>query len=410
MPVMWKFSTPAQRLHAVVGVLRNLLLAQEILLDAVGHGVLRGVSSIATRASLERRRAGARPSTNHCSPRNTARIDLPQVRMRAVDSMISRLRRVRRYLSPCAHHLAADECDLRLQRQLLRAHVVAGEQRHAPEHAAVVADELVVVLVGALVARIEAEARDLVQAHRADEVLAHARGAATGHAAAALDAAVEQVDFLGEIGLHALLDPRQVDLGLLQVHPRLEPLAHRAHPVAGIDRQVADQLEHRQRRQRDVRPDVLGEGSTGKVGATVDHHPAAAADARAADKVELQRRVELLPDLVQRDEERHALRLLELEGLHVRHAGRVGRVVAHDAQLDLLTGHRLALGCAHRIPAWMGCVTSGPHSPSRTNTDSGASSAGEGWAGGKRSSILSFLPRSGSGSRCWYGIRACCSS
>jgi hypothetical protein len=40
----------------------------------------------------------------------------------------------------------------------------------------------------------------------------------------------------------------------------------------------------------------------------VDHHAAAAADAGAADEVELQRRVELLADLVQRDEERHALR------------------------------------------------------------------------------------------------------
>ena len=106
------------------------------------------------------------------------------------------------------HHLAAHEGDLRRQRQVLRADVVAGEQRHAAEHAVVVADHLVVVVVGARVARVEAEARDLVQADRADEVLAHARGAAGGDAAAALDAAVELVDLVGQLGLHRLLDAR----------------------------------------------------------------------------------------------------------------------------------------------------------------------------------------------------------
>ena len=55
-------------------------------------------------------------------------------------------------------------------------------------------------------------------------------------------------------------------------------------------------------------------------GPAVDHHRAAAADARAADEVELQRRILLLADLVQRDEQRHAIGFLELVRLHARHA------------------------------------------------------------------------------------------
>src|SRR6516162_1492993 len=110
------------------------------------------------------------------------------------------------------YHLAPNERDLRLERQVLRADVVAGKQRHAAKHAVVVADELVVVVVGARVARIEAEARDLGDADRADEIRSHARGAAGGHTATALDAAVELVQLLGEIGIHRLLDAREVDV------------------------------------------------------------------------------------------------------------------------------------------------------------------------------------------------------
>ena len=74
------------------------------------------------------------------------------------------------------------------------------------------------------------------------------------------------------------------------------------------------------------------------VGPAVDHHRAAAADAGAADEVELQRRVLLLADLVQRDEQRHAVGFLELVGLHVRHAAGLLRVVAQHADLQLRRG------------------------------------------------------------------------
>src|SRR5512134_835422 len=267
-------------------------------------------------------------------------------------------------------HLAADESDLGLQRQVLRADVVAGEQRHAAEDAAVVADHLVVVVVRALVARIEAEARDLVDPYRADEVLAHARGAAAGNAAAALDAAVEEIDLLGVLGLHALLDPLDVDLGRLHVHPSVQPLAHRAHPLAGVHGKIGDQLEDRQRRERERLGQVLGLGAAGEPRPAVDHHRAAPADAGATDEVELQGGVLLLADLVERDEERHAIRLLELVGLHARLGARLLRVEPQAADLEvavLAVGHDAALFAA------------------------GSS---------KRSSMRSLRPRKRGGSRC----------
>jgi len=134
---------------------------------------------------------------------------------------------------------------------------VAAEQGHAAEHAVVVADQLVVVVVAAGVARIEREARDLVETHGAHEVLAHARRTAGRDAAAALDAAVELVDPVGKLGIHRRLDAAQVRVLLERVHPGLEPLAHAAHPLAGIHRQVGDQLERGQRRERDVLRQVL---------------------------------------------------------------------------------------------------------------------------------------------------------
>ena len=79
---------------------------------------------------------------------------------------------------------------------------------------------VVEVLVAARVARVEPEARDLVQADGADEVLAHARRAAGRHAAAALDAAVELVDLLGQFGLHARFEARQVGARLPAAAPR----------------------------------------------------------------------------------------------------------------------------------------------------------------------------------------------
>ena len=76
--------------------------------------------------------------------------------------------RLRAPLLPAhACHLAAHEGDLGRQRQLLGADVMTGQQRHAAEHALVVADQLVKIVIGARVARVEPEPRDLVQTDRA---------------------------------------------------------------------------------------------------------------------------------------------------------------------------------------------------------------------------------------------------
>src|SRR5437016_641602 len=84
-------------------------------------------------------------------------------------------------------HFPPEKCDLRRQRQVLRADVVAREQRHTAEDAVVIADQLEIVLIAAPVARVDTEAGDLIEPHGTDEILPHTRGAATGDAAAALE-------------------------------------------------------------------------------------------------------------------------------------------------------------------------------------------------------------------------------
>src|SRR6185503_13266113 len=98
--------------------------------------------------------------------------------------------------------LSPEKGDLRCQRQVLRTHVVATEQRHAAEDAVVITNELEIVLICAAVARVETEAGDLIESRRADKILTHAYCAATRDAAAALDAAVELIDLLRQLRLH----------------------------------------------------------------------------------------------------------------------------------------------------------------------------------------------------------------
>src|SRR4030095_716883 len=82
----------------------------------------------------------------------------------------------------------------------------------------------------------------------------------------------------------------------------------------------------------------LGEGTAREAGSAVDHHPAAAADPGPAHEVELQRRVVPLADLVEGDEQRHAVRLFELVGLHAGAAAGLLRVVAQDVEGEPAAG------------------------------------------------------------------------
>src|SRR5689334_9398032 len=102
--------------------------------------------------------------------------------------------RTRTLLPAHAHHLAPEKRNLCRQRQVLRAHVMAGNERHAPKNTVVIADQFVVIVIVAPVARIETKARDLIETHRADEIFPHARGPTAGDTAAALDTPVELVN------------------------------------------------------------------------------------------------------------------------------------------------------------------------------------------------------------------------
>src|SRR5215510_3897653 len=74
--------------------------------------------------------------------------------------------------------------------------------------------------------------------------------------------------------------------------------------------------------------DARHEGRT-----AVDHHAAAAADAGAANEVELQGRILLLANLAQGDEQGHVFRFVDLVSLHARHALLILRVEAKNADL-----------------------------------------------------------------------------
>src|SRR5436309_9774224 len=91
-------------------------------------------------------------------------------------------------------HFPSEKGDLRRQRQVFRANVLAAEEQHAAEHAVVVADQFVEILIAPLIPRIDTETGDLIQSRCADKVFAHAHGAAACNAAATLDAAVKLVD------------------------------------------------------------------------------------------------------------------------------------------------------------------------------------------------------------------------
>ncbi len=190
------------------------------------------------------------------------------------------------------HHLAPHERDLRRERQILRAHVVAGEQRHAAEDAVVVADDLVVVGVGARVARVEPEARDPVQADgarrnpracapcrtprrssrtrcsgRARRSCRRGRDPSAPRSARGRDP--------GPSGAASLRGARSCRASTCRCSTDRSPISSKNGSGASVI-SAAEVLGQRAARER--RP-------------AVDHHRAAAADAGAADEVELQRRV-----------------------------------------------------------------------------------------------------------------------
>ncbi|EJX10471.1 hypothetical protein EVA_01177 [gut metagenome] len=117
-------------------------------------------------------------------------------------------------------HLATDEGDLRLQRQFLRAEVVASQQGHTTEHTGFVTDEFVVVSIITRVARVETEAGNLVDANAADEVRANTNRTATGDTATAFNATVENINVFGELRVHRFFLLAKVNFFFLHVNPR----------------------------------------------------------------------------------------------------------------------------------------------------------------------------------------------
>jgi len=254
--------------------------------------------------------------------------------------------------------------ELFLERNLLGTDVLAGEQAHAAENALVRADDVEVFLFRAFVAGVEDEPGQPVQGHGPEEVRAHERRAAGRHAAAAFDAAVELVDLFGQRVVHAGFLGARVER-LFRVHPGLHLLVHAAKPGAGVHGQVAHQLEDRQGHERDFVRQVLSFGVAGQARPTVDDHGAGPADAGPAAEIEHQRRVEFLPDAIERDEKRHALGLVQLEFVHVGLRIRIGRIVAEYIEGERSAHARHSLRCyaSPHIPPSRGSGGDAPPRP-----------------------------------------------
>ena len=114
---------------------------------------------------------------------------------------------------------------------------------------------------------------------------------------------------------------RGIERLVLRVNPRFDLAAHFTEPHARIHGQVAKQLEDRQGMQDDMIGQIPGLGMAGEAGTPVDDHAAGTADARATAEVELEARVLLLADDVQRDEQGHGAVFFHIKRLHVRNGG-----------------------------------------------------------------------------------------
>ena len=172
--------------------------------------------------------------------------------------------------------------------------------------------------------------------------------------------------------------------------PRPRAVRSSRHPCAGVHRQVADQLEERQRGERDVRPTFLVSGRHASPGRPLTPSRSCRRS-RAADEIELQRRVELLADLagaMNRSCPRSAR--ARRSACAARSAGRPG------------CGARCAAGSSRRLARSGSCsrFAQAKRDSSASQRKSGSASSSRGGRSGKRSSTLSLRPRRLSGSRC----------
>ena len=196
---------------------------------------------------------------------------------------------------------------------------------------------IIVLVLGTVVAGIDVETGEAVDGRRAEEVLAHPGRAAGRDAAAAFDAAVKLENLLGKLVFHALFFGAGIERLVLRVNPRFDFAAHFTEPHARIHGQVAKQLEDRQGMQDDVIGQIPGLGMAGEAGTPVDDHAAGTADARATAEVELEARILLLTDDVQRDEQGHGAVFFHIKRLHVRNGGGIKRIVPEHLDMQFAT-------------------------------------------------------------------------
>ncbi len=125
---------------------------------------------------------------------------------------------------------------------------MAGHHADTTEDAVLGRDHLEPFIVVTSIARIHRESGNSVEPCRSRKSVAYIGDAARRNAAAAFDAPVAVVYFLGEFVIHAFFDRVGIER-IFCVNPGLALFRHFPKPDTCIYRQIAYQLEHGQRVQ-----------------------------------------------------------------------------------------------------------------------------------------------------------------
>jgi len=133
------------------------------------------------------------------------------------------------------------------------------------------------VCVAALVSRIQHETGYTIQPGPGEKFGVDIGRTAGRHTTPTFDTTIVLIDRRSNLVIHALLYRVGIE-GQALMNPGFGALDHAAEPASGINGQVADQLEHRQRVQVDLIRKIGRQRATRQRGSAIDHHRAGTAD------------------------------------------------------------------------------------------------------------------------------------
>src|SRR5712692_2831428 len=218
----------------------------------------------------------------------------------------------------------------------------------------------------ALVARIEIVAAGKRDRRRAEKLVVQAvdgAGRVTEHAVDAFAELAELIDLLHRLAMLAGTER----VLLLPDDPRFDGL-QLVHEVLHVDDEVANDREVLERLDSDGSgPVVAEEGVAGELRGSVDHHPAAPADAHPARPPIAEAAVNVRLDVVERVQDHHALvRERNVIRLEARCLVLFG-IEARGPDRDPLFRHQYVLACGLKLPIRTSRYSSLGRGPSARN-------------------------------------------